>query len=212
MKKLLKAFTLAEVLITLGIVGVVARVTLPSLTMNVQMQTAATSLAKAINTLESANSQILLDKGTKSLGTAAGGNNSADYLRLLGQYMNGGKYNETTRMVTSKDGVAFRQYGLGSRNMASRQYDGHYYMIRIDINGAKRPNKEGKDQFTVYVDHYGSVIPYGGYLYKDYMNTNSVMWENSCPSNKAKKPTSPQACTGAIVDNGYKILYAYDAL
>ncbi len=27
-----------------------------------------------------------------------------------------------------------------------------------------------------------------------------------------KKPTNTQSCTGSIVDNGYKILYAYNSL
>ncbi len=56
-RKLLKAFTLAEVLITLGIVGVVATLTLPALTHSVMEQQTAAALSKAIKTLETANAK-----------------------------------------------------------------------------------------------------------------------------------------------------------
>ena len=48
MKK--NGFTLAEVLITLSIIGVVATMTLPALMTNVQEQQARTGIKKAINT------------------------------------------------------------------------------------------------------------------------------------------------------------------
>ena len=49
MKK--NGFTLAEVLITLAIIGVVATLTLPSLMSNTQEQQAVTAFKKAMNTL-----------------------------------------------------------------------------------------------------------------------------------------------------------------
>ena len=52
MKK--NGFTLAEVLITLSIIGVVATMTLPALMTNTAKQQAKTGLKKAINTLTEA--------------------------------------------------------------------------------------------------------------------------------------------------------------
>ena len=52
MKK--NGFTLAEVLITLAIIGVVATLTLPALMTNTQEQQARTALKKGINTLTEA--------------------------------------------------------------------------------------------------------------------------------------------------------------
>ena len=57
MKK--NGFTLAEVLITLGIIGVVATMTLPALMTNTQEQQAKTGLKKGINTLTLAAAQNL---------------------------------------------------------------------------------------------------------------------------------------------------------
>lgn len=55
----MSAFTLAEVLIALAIIGVIASVTLPALNANVQKQQVGPALAKAINTLENANRLLL---------------------------------------------------------------------------------------------------------------------------------------------------------
>lgn len=60
MKK--NGFTLAEVLITLAIIGVVATMTLPALMSNTQEQQAKTAYKKAINTLtEAAQMNLALD-------------------------------------------------------------------------------------------------------------------------------------------------------
>jgi prepilin-type N-terminal cleavage/methylation domain-containing protein len=49
-----KAFTLAEVLITLGIIGIVAALTMPSLIANYQKQQTVTQLQKAYSVLNQA--------------------------------------------------------------------------------------------------------------------------------------------------------------
>ena len=54
-----KGFTLAEILITLSIIGVVSALTLPNLSSGYSKQVTATQLSKAINTLENANALAL---------------------------------------------------------------------------------------------------------------------------------------------------------
>lgn len=61
--KIFKAFTLAEVLITLGIIGVVAAFTIPSLMNSYQKQTYITALKKAYSTTNQALIQMAADKG-----------------------------------------------------------------------------------------------------------------------------------------------------
>lgn len=58
-----KGFTLAEVLITLGIIGVVAALTLPSVIGNYQKQTYVTGAKKAYSTLTNMMSKIAADDG-----------------------------------------------------------------------------------------------------------------------------------------------------
>ena len=57
------AFTLAEVLITLGIIGVVIAMTLPSLIGRYQEKVTVTQLKKAYSILSQAFQQIILDEG-----------------------------------------------------------------------------------------------------------------------------------------------------
>lgn len=67
--KILKinAFTLAEVLITLGIIGVVAAMTLPMLIGNYKNQIYATQLKKSVNTIENAFKFELAMNGVSEL-------------------------------------------------------------------------------------------------------------------------------------------------
>ena len=60
-----KAFTLAEVLITLAIIGIVAAVTIPSVIANYQQQEFKTGLRKAVSVLnEAIQANITLDGET----------------------------------------------------------------------------------------------------------------------------------------------------
>lgn len=59
----LKAFTLAEILIVLGIVGVVAELTIPSLISNMQKQQYVTSLKKFYTNFNQVLNQVAADKG-----------------------------------------------------------------------------------------------------------------------------------------------------
>ena len=62
-----KAFTLAEVLITLGIIGVVAAMTMPSLIQNYQKKVYVNQLKKSVVTIDNAFSKMLADSETDSL-------------------------------------------------------------------------------------------------------------------------------------------------
>ena len=60
-------FTLAEVLITLSIVGVIACMTLPTLNNNVQKQTYEAGAKKAYNIISNAVGMYMVDQGTDDL-------------------------------------------------------------------------------------------------------------------------------------------------
>lgn len=65
MKKL--GFTLAEALLTLGIIGVVAALTLPSVTLEHRKRTYSASLAAAVSDLETAMSVMIMRDGVDNL-------------------------------------------------------------------------------------------------------------------------------------------------
>lgn len=64
MKNSNKGFTLAEVLITLGIIGVVAALTIPTLMQNANERATVTALKKAYSTLSNAYSLAVKEDGT----------------------------------------------------------------------------------------------------------------------------------------------------
>lgn len=104
MKK--RGFTLAEVLITLGIVGVVAALTAPSLVMSSRNEANAARLSVVVSNLENAFNNAIIQEGADNLyGTslwangAIGGNvgNIPAFVGNLGRYMvlNGFKNSDT---------------------------------------------------------------------------------------------------------------------
>lgn len=236
MKRELKGFTLAEVLITLGIIGVIASLTLPSLTINIVKQQTGPALAKAINSLENANRLALqegsarrLDQLTKTKNTYYFREAIKDYLDY--HYESSPKpyytYNSSIPFIslsvmTTKDGISYHHEAeaikggttQGITSLTPEQikrlpaaYSGAYYDVWIDVNGnSKGPNQQGKDLFKVLVDLKGSVIPYGGQAWSAYTGKN-VEWTGNGCGNKKVHPTKPLSCAGSIADNGFRVIY-----
>lgn len=80
-----KAFTLAEVLITLGIIGIVAALTIPTLISKYENNVSATKLIKTYSMLQSAFTNISNDNGTPGSFNnipflAAGSGENSDYV------------------------------------------------------------------------------------------------------------------------------------
>lgn len=61
------AFTLAEVLVTLGIIGVVSAMTVPALLQNHQRKSYVTQIHKVYNELQQAALQYMTDKNAVNL-------------------------------------------------------------------------------------------------------------------------------------------------
>ncbi len=87
-------FTLAEVLITLGIIGVVAALTAPALVQNAGTAKVGPTLSKVVSTIENANEQIMHDEDISNLDIIGRNNNSIatraeDYSQKLSEYIQG---------------------------------------------------------------------------------------------------------------------------
>ena len=66
MKKFFKGFTLAEVLITLTVIGVVAALTLPTVISHHNKKVVETKLAKFYSTMNEAIQRSIIDNGEPS--------------------------------------------------------------------------------------------------------------------------------------------------
>lgn len=86
MMKSKKAFTLAEVLITLGIIGVVATLTLPNVMANYAKKSQVAQLQRSVNAVSSAIGNYLLDSKTDNF---ADTNFSADPSEFFNDYLGG---------------------------------------------------------------------------------------------------------------------------
>ena len=81
-----KGFTLAEVLVTLGIVGVIAAFTLPALMSNFQKRTYETGIKKAYNTVTDAVALYMANEGIDNLSDAPFVNNQEELQKFVKKY------------------------------------------------------------------------------------------------------------------------------
>lgn len=167
------AFTLAEVLITLGIIGVVAAMTMPSLIQNYQEKATVTKLKKCYSLVSQAYVSILNDEGGSDTLQAG---DDLEMMEKFGKYLkyqktcgrNKGCFpNVTYKSVTGngyskwEDDTTDRSRAIltdGTLIMfnksAMREGEGNYLyaQIYVDINGFKGPNQLGKDFFYFYIN------------------------------------------------------------
>ena len=195
-------FTLAEVLITLGIIGVVAALTIPALMNYTQEKEYKTAYKKAY----SAISQALLaasnnDEIVPLTGTYSYQGGEANFAALQNQFkitkqctnaqtqgcwdITGDVWrseNYTAPAFIDSSGVAWKLRRLDNPGASPA--------ILVDTNGGKKPNQYGKDRFVFLfsntvaspwaVDDIG--IPTKIVPFMDITNPPASGYENACPS------------------------------
>jgi prepilin-type N-terminal cleavage/methylation domain-containing protein len=140
------AFTLAEVLITLGIIGVVAAMTMPSLMQNYKRQQATARIKKFVSVINQALISAENDLGAREDWVIGEMDNSDSAYNFLNTYIK--------PYIKSAD---VEKRTLFGRNMATLRFvDGSQMSVKIgacydiwyDINGEKGPNEKGRDIFV----------------------------------------------------------------
>lgn len=176
------AFTLAEVLITLGIIGIVAAMTMPSLIANYQKQKAVNQLKKAYTNLAEAVKRSELENDTVNnwnydlpaedfyntylSGFLSVNNSTVTNSNIEYKFLNGNTC--TAHFCTESSYIA--HLADGSSIMISFHTGLHTgRVVSIDINGNKRPNTIGKDLFQFAITKDNGVVPFG---YGDFGVTN----------------------------------------
>ena len=155
-----QAFTLAEVLITLGIIGVVAAMTIPTLVSKYEKKVWITQLKKQVNVLSNNFQRIKADEGVDKISQTSLvniGSLRTEFNQTL--YQNYFKLDKATSpdieslgdgWLQTKDG-AVQDFNLRD-SINSTMYE-----VSMDINGQKGPNKVGRDRFIVYFNDFGVV-------------------------------------------------------
>lgn len=182
-----RAFTLAEVLITLGIIGVVAAITIPSLMENVRNRDLQAQLKKTYSEWNQISMQFM-DDHEQSIPDYASENGTQALIKELPKYLKGfGKFSDWTwnqkdengsssatmpypiftmqgtRAITTCDDSGFRNDIAGKYILFDDKPVSGFNGPRlcIDLNGDKRPNILGIDIFSFLFTTDGHIIPEG---------------------------------------------------
>ena len=213
-----QAFTLAEVLITLGIIGVVAALTIPTLVNNYRKKQFETGLKKEYSVLLQAldmykqDNETPLKKEDTDQSPGEFKNKIKPYLKILvdcGDFHSGGYKGQCVQKFTYKtySGNTAREtlfddgqiiLNDGSHLLFENPGYGSYVYVSIDVNGYnKLPNKWGEDVFTFQLMNDGKLLPMGaeGTIYAD---------ENTFCSKTSSNVYNGIACANrAIYDSSF---------
>lgn len=161
------AFTLAEILITLSIIGVIAALTIPALNSYTKQLSYITALKKAFSVVNQAYSMISMDNSRPFRECAT--NDSECLVNLLKPYLS---YTKTVSGTGSSKLPGCwdndELLNAGEQHVCMLTNDGMAFdfdmewtncsplcaFVSVDVNGLKDPNTWGKDRyrFVIYPD------------------------------------------------------------
>ena len=206
-------FTLAEVLVTLGIIGVVSAMTVPSLMQNYQRQSYVTQLHKVYNELSQALVQYQTDKNAVNLTEAGLTTNDAaydffhKYFKVVKECesMNdcfADEYKSIQGSIVSSYNRAAKSFVLASGASIRVSYapEGSNFKllnVGIDVNGKKGPNiyKNG------LIDDYTNDVNDNAPLTKE---ARDNMFNTQC---NAGAPANSWGCFGKILNDNWQMTY-----
>lgn len=184
-----RGYTLAEVLVTIGVIGIVASMTLPILIKKYQYKQWTEQLKKSYATLNQGFKKMLADDEVfnladtevfKSIGGTCHEFNNPESTNCKNFFINMKKYfkivdikridykyntlNDDREYNNNGNNVIFLADGTLIYSYEFLKFPGTAYYLghfRIDINGLKKPNKIGRDIFDFEIGPDG-VYPVGG--------------------------------------------------
>lgn len=131
------AFTLAEIIITLSVVGIVAAYTIPTVVMNSQKQAYLTKFKKDYSTLQQFFKQYLADQGTFDLNNThlysypgqflSSSDRENEFDSLVHKYF---KVKKACRLADSSCNITEKRLGNSDTSIVGN--NGHYNFITID--------------------------------------------------------------------------------
>ena len=215
------AFTLAEVLITLGIIGVVAAMTMPSLIANYQKKQIVAQLKKVYSTISQAYEMSKNENGPSEDWVDTSQSISTEnvkkyvqtywlpYFKSLQECSNYGDCSYDTN-AKAPDGVSHLNLTGNNRYTIilsdgtliafvpfswtedKGQFWGKDQKFYIDLNGAKRPNVLGKDVFLFMI-------------YNDKVTSYCPTKDESTINSNCSKTGNGHCCSTKIMRDGWEI-------
>lgn len=221
-----KGFTLAEVLITLTIIGVVSALTLPGLLTDTSTAQIGPKLAKMSATLSQANQALLHDLNLDNF-TPNGKllyDSGQEYLNDLSSFLKFVPYSDDSYSAYVQDLSGLNKF---SNEACAQTSDGTLFCVVldenvntngvsdnrtkigsvfVDVNGNSGANATAADVFPFVLTSDGSMNPAGSISWDTtgafyYKGT----WREYCAVGTV--PSNTSACTGHIFENNLKVLY-----
>ena len=193
--RIFRGFTLAEVLITLGVIGVVSAMTLPSVIHNYKIKSLETSFKKSYSMLsqallkmkaddvylvkQSGNTYYFNDTFSKYFKTIKKYNERTSDLTVLG-YKNS-SFRDTSNSIDFNNG-GHRQGAFILNNGAIIFNTGNwwtgnikkeYFEFMVDTNGTKGPNRLGYDVFYFQIAPENKLLPSDQTKFNDYQPSSA---------------------------------------
>ena len=204
-------FTLAEVLVALAIVGVVAALTVPNLIFNIQQDEYRAAWKKEFSILSQATTNLVMDYGTPwdMTNSARMMSRYQNYLSFVKQDANsanifpaassysfykggfvgaGWAYATGYPAAILSDGAFVNFYSQTNCNRTNGTITGICGYFCVDVNGAKGPNMEGVDLFYAWIvkDNNGNYVltPVGsqGDSYSCFAGSGATATSQGCSS------------------------------
>ena len=177
-----KGFTLAEILITLAVIGIVATLTLPNLLMNYRQKVYIVQLQRAYNQLSTGLANMMAEENVDQMKDSTLVNRSGSkeflskYLKVSKNCGSGSEcLSEVYEPVQRGSYYSYNQFlGYGNADCVMLNTGStvciqpfsmwnQYGIITLDTNGKGGPNINGRDFFTFYYYNDGSIgsVPTG---------------------------------------------------
>ena len=206
-------FTLAEVLVTLGIIGVISAMTLPTLVKNHQRTVYVTQLQKVVNDLSQAADRIITDSNAVNLRESKFGQAGAEVFFenlktvkrcsesnitecFASEYKNlNGKTLRTRSVIYPQDNSCAI---LASGAAVCIVRNGVIINISVDVNGKQGPNILGRDLFSFVMEKDGTITTW---------ENISTITQNFASVCAGATEDSYGACFARILNDGWKMDY-----
>ncbi len=226
----ISAFTIAEILITLGIIGVVAALTIPTLSENARNKELETAFKKSYSNVSGAINMIKSNAGTDDIYSIY-----SVYTTENGYYMNTEWTDEFykvmpyVKVLSSSETLTYWNYTKTAQaqskppaySVASINHvlkdgslvttgvnsiNGIKISIQVDTNGLKKPNRYGFDVFRFYVGKDNKLVGMKTYDTHNYtaeeLENDPNLDHNGFPCSKNSfSPLNGMGCAGYAIEN-----------
>ena len=202
-------YTLAEVLITLTIVGVVAALTIPTLVANSRNKANASKLSATITAVENALTSMMASDGVNDLTETVYYSKASKPKEAMAELSNYLKISSSDgENCVTKNGTKL----IFDLYKEAKEKDGSSIgfpsitsigTLEMHVNGNEEKSKVGRSYFKFQIGGNGTLYPAGSDIYKLF-DDKIKLWEDSKGCSGGEPNLS---CTARLIEEGFQVNY-----